>query len=63
MEAKTNPTPLDLMNLEHWFMALKDALTHDYRWGSIRVLLEMLLFLASIKGPTFGNHKGYHPCR
>jgi len=42
MKAKINPTALDLMNLEHWFMGLKDALIHDYRWGSIRVLLEML---------------------
>jgi len=42
MDAKTNPTALDLMNLEHGFMSLKDALIHDYRWGSIRVLLEML---------------------
>ncbi len=42
MDAKTNPTALDLMNLEYWFMVLKDVLVHDYRWGSIRVQLEKL---------------------
>ena len=42
MQTKTNPTALDLMNLEHRFMCIKDALSHDYRWESIRVSLEVL---------------------
>lgn len=42
MEAKTNPTAIDLLNLEHAFMSLKEALVHDYRWGTIRPMLEAL---------------------
>jgi len=42
METKTNLNAWDIMNLEHWFMGLKDALIHDYSWGSVRALLEVL---------------------
>jgi hypothetical protein len=33
---------IDLLNLEHGLMSLREVLTHDYRWGQVRTLLEAL---------------------